>query len=62
MLNASNEIAVRAFLDGIIGFNKIPAIIKKVMESHKIQPADDIAVILEADRWAREESKMAIGL
>ncbi len=56
VLNASNEIAVRAFLDGIIGFNKIPAIIKKVMESHKIQPADDIAVILEADRWAREEA------
>ena len=62
VLNASNEIAVRAFLDGMIGFNKIPAIIKRVMESHKIQPADDIAVILEADRWAREESKMAIGL
>ena len=57
VLNASNEIAVRAFLDGIIGFNKIPAIIKKVMESHKIQPADDIAVILEADRWAREEAQ-----
>ena len=56
VLNASNEIAVTAFLDGIIGFNKIPVIIKKVMESHKIQPADDIAVILEADRWAREET------
>ncbi len=56
VLNASNEIAVRAFLDGIIGFNKIPVIIKKVMESHKIQPADDIAVILEADRWAREKA------
>ncbi|HXW68577.1 MAG TPA: 1-deoxy-D-xylulose-5-phosphate reductoisomerase [Dissulfurispiraceae bacterium] len=56
VLNASNEIAVRAFLDGIIGFNKIPAIIRKVMESHKTQPADDIAVILEADRWAREKA------
>jgi 1-deoxy-D-xylulose-5-phosphate reductoisomerase len=62
VLNAANEIAVRAFLDGIIGFNKIPGIIKKVMESHTIQPADNIAAILEADRWAREESKMAIGL
>ncbi len=56
VLNASNEIAVTAFLDSIIGFNKIPVIIKKVMESHKIQPADDIAVILAADRWAREET------
>jgi 1-deoxy-D-xylulose-5-phosphate reductoisomerase len=57
VLNASNEIAVRAFLDGIIGFNKIPVIIKKVMESHAIQPADDIGVILEADRWARIKAK-----
>ena len=60
VLNASNEIAVAAFLDGIIGFNKIPAIIKSVMESHIIQPADDIAVILEADRWAREEARRIV--
>ena len=56
VLNASNEIAVTAFLDGLIGFNKIPVIIKSVMESHLTQPADDIAVILEADRWAREKA------
>jgi 1-deoxy-D-xylulose-5-phosphate reductoisomerase len=56
VLNASNEIAVAAFLDGIIGFNRIPVIIKKVMDSHKLQPADNIGVILEADRWAREDT------
>jgi 1-deoxy-D-xylulose-5-phosphate reductoisomerase len=60
VLNASNEIAVRAFLDEIIGFNMIPVIIKKVMESHKVQPAGDIDVILEADRWAREETLKAL--
>ncbi len=62
VLNASNEIAVAAFLDGIIGFNRIPAIIKKVMDFHKLQPADSIDVVLEADRWAREETKSVIGL
>lgn len=62
VLNASNEIAVAAFLDGIIGFNRIPAIIKKVMDSHKLQPADSIDVVLEADRWAREKTKSVIGL
>lgn len=56
VLNASNEIAVAAFLDGIIGFNRIPVIIKKVMDSHKLQPADNIGVILEADRRAREDT------
>jgi 1-deoxy-D-xylulose-5-phosphate reductoisomerase len=58
VLNASNETAVQAFLDGIVRFTDIPAIIKKVMDSHAPQRADDIAVILEADRWAREESKI----
>src|SRR5208283_2689414 len=48
VLNAANEIAVTAFLDGVIGFNKIPVIISRVMEAHTIQPASDIAVILEA--------------
>ncbi|MCL4456822.1 MAG: 1-deoxy-D-xylulose-5-phosphate reductoisomerase [Nitrospirae bacterium] len=62
VLNASNEIAVAAFLDGIIGFNRIPAIIKKVMDFHKLQPADSIDVVLEADRWAREKTKSVIGL
>lgn len=60
VLNASNEIAVEAFLNGIIGFNRIPVIIKKVMDSHKLQPADDIDRILYADRWAREETKKFI--
>jgi 1-deoxy-D-xylulose-5-phosphate reductoisomerase len=53
VLNALNEMAVHAFLDGLIGFNDIPAVIKKVMNSHIVQPAADINVILEADRWAR---------
>lgn len=56
VLNASNEIAVAAFLDGSINFNKISAIIEKVMDSHYLQPAAEIEVILEADRWAREKA------
>ena len=57
VLNASNEIAVAAFLDGSINFNKISAIIEKVMASHYLQPATEIEVILEADRWAREKAR-----
>ena len=56
VLNASNEIAVNAFLDEVIGFRDIPVIIKKVMDSHRLQPADTIEVVLKADRWAREET------
>ncbi|BCB95358.1 1-deoxy-D-xylulose 5-phosphate reductoisomerase [Dissulfurispira thermophila] len=60
VLNASNEIAVTAFLDGIISFNSIPVIIEKVMEFHKIHSADNINIILEADKWARKKTKEII--
>lgn len=56
VLNASNEIAVKAFLDEIIGFNDIPVIIKKVMDAHNTQPADKIDSILEVDKWARKKA------
>lgn len=56
VLNASNEIAVNAFLEEVIGFRDIPVIIKKVMDSHRLQPADTIEVVLEADKWAREQT------
>jgi 1-deoxy-D-xylulose-5-phosphate reductoisomerase len=56
VLNASNEVAVRAFLDGHIGFNSVPGIIGRVMEAHSVQPAEDLGAVLEADRWARERS------
>lgn len=54
VLNASNEVAVRAFLQGSLGFTDIPVIIEHVMQRHPVQPADDLSVILESDRWARE--------
>lgn len=60
VLNASNEISVSAFLDGIISFNSIPVIIKKVMDLHKPQKADSIDIILASDRWARNETMKEI--
>ncbi|MDA8169487.1 MAG: 1-deoxy-D-xylulose-5-phosphate reductoisomerase [Nitrospiraceae bacterium] len=56
VLNASNEIAVDAFLNGRIGFNDIPVIIKKAMESHKKQELRDENTVLEADALARRSA------
>ncbi|HTZ17765.1 MAG TPA: 1-deoxy-D-xylulose-5-phosphate reductoisomerase [Dissulfurispiraceae bacterium] len=56
VLNAANEIAVHAFLDGLIGFNNIPDIIKKTMDAHNVQEARQLDVVLEADRWARAKA------
>ena len=52
-LNAANEVAVAAFLEGRLDFLGIPALIDRVMSSHRAAPARGLADVLEADRWAR---------
>ncbi|MFN3479702.1 MAG: 1-deoxy-D-xylulose-5-phosphate reductoisomerase [Thermodesulfovibrionales bacterium] len=53
VLNASNEVAVKAFLDGIIHFDEIPVIINKTMSYHTTKGSPELNDIIEADRWAR---------
>ena len=53
-LNAANEVAVYAFLDNKIGFNDIPAVIRKTVERHTVKAEPELDDVLEADRWARE--------
>lgn len=56
VLNAANEIAVRAFLHKKIKFLDIPRIIKKVMDKHKFVVNPSLDKIIEADKWARSEA------
>ena len=53
-LNAANEVAVYAFLDNQIGFNDIPAVIRKTVERHTVKAEPELDDVLETDRWARE--------
>ncbi len=55
VINAANEVLVKMFLDGVIAFNQIPVIIENVMMEHNTSSIiDDIEIIFEVDRWARE--------
>jgi 1-deoxy-D-xylulose-5-phosphate reductoisomerase len=60
-LNAANEVAVAAFLEGRLGFLEIPRVIEAVLERHANQAVTTLADVLGADRWARElaESMLA---
>lgn len=60
VLNASNEVAVQAFLDNRIPFNGIPRTVNQVMQEHALDPADELEVLLEADSWARTRTEEAI--
>lgn len=58
VLNAANEVAVKEFLTGKINFTKIVTKIEKTLESHTSSQNElSLEMILEADRWARENCK-----
>jgi 1-deoxy-D-xylulose-5-phosphate reductoisomerase len=60
VLNAANEIAVQAFLDGKIGLSQIPRIIESVMNEHETQAVSSLEVVLETDAWARNRAIMKL--
>jgi len=56
VMNAANEAAVPAFLDGRLAFPDIFNIIEAVMEAHHIRLNPTLSEILDADAWARQEA------
>jgi 1-deoxy-D-xylulose-5-phosphate reductoisomerase len=60
VLNASNEVAVQAFLDKRIPFLEIARLVDKVMHEHELAPAIELQAILEADAWARGRTEEII--
>ena len=56
VLNAANEVAVEAFLDGKLGFTAIPRVIQKTMDVHQIEPVSTIETVRRVDSWAREQA------
>jgi 1-deoxy-D-xylulose-5-phosphate reductoisomerase len=52
-LNAADEVAVAAFLEGNIGFSDIPRIIEDVLAATNSGPLESIAKVLQADQEAR---------
>ena len=53
VLNAANEVAVAAFLDGRLGFLDIAAIVDHVLERLGTEPAETLAAVLDLDARAR---------
>jgi 1-deoxy-D-xylulose-5-phosphate reductoisomerase len=53
-LNASDEVAVAAFLDGNIRFDQIPKVIKGVLDETEAGKLESIRDVLESDAKARQ--------
>jgi len=57
VLNAANEIAVGAFLNGAIGFTDIAAIVEQTMDRSNSAPVGSIDDVIEIDAAAREAAR-----
>ncbi len=59
-LNAADEVAVAAFLNGRIGFNDIPRIIEAAVSASNSGRLQSIAQVLEADAESRRYAEQRI--
>ncbi|MBW3615644.1 MAG: 1-deoxy-D-xylulose-5-phosphate reductoisomerase [Actinobacteria bacterium] len=59
-LNAANEVAVQAFLDGLISWLDIAEVIKEVLDGHNGGALETTEDVVEADRRARELARGAV--
>jgi 1-deoxy-D-xylulose-5-phosphate reductoisomerase len=53
VLNAANEVAVAAFLEGRIPYSSLVAVVEKVLAGHRPSPATSLDAVLDADCEAR---------
>jgi len=60
VLNAANEVAVEAYLDGMIRFTTIPRLIARALEAHAPCGVETLDEIRAADAWARDYVRTAM--
>jgi 1-deoxy-D-xylulose-5-phosphate reductoisomerase len=53
VMNAANEVAVHAFLDGAIRLIDIPEIAARVLDEHEPAPVVSVVTLERVDSWAR---------
>jgi 1-deoxy-D-xylulose-5-phosphate reductoisomerase len=60
VLNAANEVAVSAFLQGRIGFLAIPALVEETLARLPASPAESLEALLATDAQARRLTEHAV--
>ncbi|MGP1517257.1 MAG: 1-deoxy-D-xylulose-5-phosphate reductoisomerase [Ottowia sp.] len=61
VLNAANEVAVQAFLQGRMRFDQIHPLIEHTLARTPLHPVPDVPALLALDEAARREAEAAVG-
>ncbi len=62
VLNAADEVAVRAFLDGAIALGELPGVLERVLSRHTVNRVESLAQLHRVDAWAREAARAEVAL
>ena len=62
VLNAANEVAVAAFLEGKLRFTAIAQVIERALERASATRAENLEAVLEADRGARRAASDCVAM
>ncbi|MDR1052605.1 MAG: 1-deoxy-D-xylulose-5-phosphate reductoisomerase [Planctomycetaceae bacterium] len=57
VVNAANEVAIDAFLNGFLPFHDIVNVCISVLENHNFEKRPTLSRLLELDTWARKETE-----
>jgi 1-deoxy-D-xylulose-5-phosphate reductoisomerase len=60
VLNAANEIAVGAFLEGRLSFAEIAPLIDRTLQAHRNGTVATLDDVMAADQWARTRALAAL--
>ena len=60
VVNAADEVAVEAFLDGAIALGQVPDLLRRVLDAHPVEPVESLDQLQRVDRWARETARGAV--
>ncbi|HET6837243.1 MAG TPA: 1-deoxy-D-xylulose-5-phosphate reductoisomerase [Gemmatimonadales bacterium] len=60
VFNAANEVAVAAFLDGVIPFGRISETIEATLDTHEPVAASSVEAVRAADEWARARARQSV--
>ena len=54
VLNAADEVAVEAFLDGALTLGQVPEVVERVLALHAPEPVESFDQLRHVDAWARD--------
>ena len=59
-VNAADEVAVQAFLDGAIPLGQVPEILERVLGEHRVEAVESLEQLRGVDAWARDTARRAV--